>query len=238
MMIRKLSYNRPSRRGKLSTVLAASLLCLAGLSVAVADVPHARRQPPVKRDYLPWLLENCERLGCYYTRERLIVAATGETTFAMQPIVVKDVNTVEELIEHLQAEFKGVTVTCSEVTVADEKRTVVHLVENRLERTGHNPLDQKLDLTLNGTLGELLGRLEQRTGNVGITTRGGALPLQTVDRDSSVNLDVRQATVRQILTQAALRPGYRFCLWEADIYGQPGGMRAEIRFTGMQTPVP
>lgn len=179
--------------------------------------------------YRFYLIDACEKLDCYFTVERGVYRKDRFSPLTSLNVLPEEVGTVDELVEKLRRELKGVKV---EVVKEDGKPPVIHLIEESLAESKDYALDRRVSLTFRGTLSELLTRLEQESGRVS-EQRAGTFPVTPPsDSETKTQLKVKDGSVREVLTEAVLLEGYARFLWEAALEEQDGKPLVKIRFTG------
>lgn len=171
-----------------------------------------------------FLLDAGEQFACHFTFENL--AETEEflpaLNLAIADIPKQDVRTVDELIEKLRKDLDGVTI----------ERTpgypnVIRIVETQLLKMTGYDIDKKISLTYSGTPMGMLYKIHELVPGI-VAKEGGALPLILGDFRTSIQMDVKETSIRFVLTKAVPLTKDRIFLWEATTYQRKDGLSSEI----------
>jgi len=160
-----------------------------------------------------YLLDKADQLDCYFTVERMAdISLPGQSvqwsSFSTSYVTRdQDVKTIEALVEKLGKQMLHVKVIRS-----GKNPAVIHLVEEPLLRIEGYLMEKKVDLTYSGTLGGLVTELGKRLPEQELLTDKRKWIHYTA---TQATVDVKNQTVREILTGGIPREQDRRCLWQS-----------------------
>jgi len=218
-----------------SILIAA--LCMATASLSAGERGLSQETEEVEK--ISWdlyLSELPEELDCRFTVERMTFrAGTPREVRRRDPSpffrydLTRDPNikTVEALVEKLRREMKGIRVIQNAKNPA-----VIHLIAERLSRIEGYGMDKKLDVTYSGSMGELAGEVGKQVPGIGFS-RGGAIGQVLGDFRTQVKVDVKNQTVREVLTGCVPLKDYSQVLWIATTWKKEDGQyQTTVRHQG------
>lgn len=165
-----------------------------------------------------YLAEMSEKLGCYYTLERLnadnhesLINAITVMGIAEDP----NVTNLNSLTMRLRRDLHGCTVEESK-----NNPKILHIIETPLTRLKDYALEKKADITYSGDLGPghgqgLVVELSKKLDGIGPRTRGDNTTAFD-DHLTQVTVQAKNEKVRDILTDCVPLTNYGPFLWTAE----------------------
>lgn len=192
------------------------------------------RDPESRYILLHYVLCAGRHVDFYLTVERVFgVRSEGELSpfdklydFPEPP----EIRTVDELARHLQATLTGIVVRRSQ-----RNPKVLHLIEEPLTRQAGYALDQVADLRFSGKIGELPDALGKQVAGLHTMDRGD-WRTNSSDYVTRIDVEFKDRTVRDILTEAVPLKGYHRFLWRAQTYQQDGRWYTQVGYRGPEEP--
>lgn len=212
------------------TILTAALLLTTICSpLGKAEEPLAKQE--AKKVYWQlYVAELPKELYCYFTIERM-PNMPGEKKYRC-PFIRNDVTldrnvkTVKSLVDKLRKEMEGIAVIQNAKNPA-----VIHLVDERLLKIDGYVMDKKVDIIYSGVIERLSQELEKRIPEIG-PMRGGSLRDMFGDYVTQVKIDVKNQTVREVLTDCVPLEKYSRLLWRAKTRKMDGQYKTIVQYYG------
>jgi len=144
-----------------------------------------------------------------------------------------NIKTVQALVEKLRRELKGIRVIQNAKNPA-----VIHLIAERLSRIEGYAMDKELDVKYSGVIGELPGEVGRHVPGIGFS-RGAFIGEVPGDFRTQVKVDVKNQTVREVLTGCVPLKDYSGILWIATTWKKKDGQyQTTVRHQGLWPPSP
>ena len=152
------------------------------------------------------------KLDCYFTIEEMPREDGLENWIESYRLNWgDDPASVEELLDHLAREVKGV-----HFQRCKDNPAVIHIIDSRLERVNGYVMDQRIDMSYNGLIKDMADLLEKKTGGAFHARKifwTGGWPGVVLDRSTKVKLTARNTPVRRLLTDWIPLSHYGRILW-------------------------
>lgn len=137
------------------------------------------------------------------------------------------VSTIEELVREIETKLAGTRVILDE---EDKKHPVIHVIEEAAEKRS-KVFDHFVDFAYSGPVGYVSRELHRR----GITEIGWPLSGDNTemynDIITNVIIDVKDRSVRDVLTHYVDMEHYYWIIWDAKTLKQSGEWTTQIRFS-------
>lgn len=139
------------------------------------------------------------------------------------------VATIDELIKELEKKIPGARAVLDET---DKDHPVIHLIDKTLEKKT-DVMERKIDFKYTGVIGNIAAALE-KAGVTGIVERRGAGSSEFYeDYKTHVDIDVKDESVRDILTHSVNLDKYKWIIWTAKTFqADDGTSKTEVIFSG------
>lgn len=219
------------------TVLTSALL---GITISLTSSQGEEPVETQQAKKIGWQLyfaELPEELDCHFTIERMGFRAgipreirkRDPSPFHRYDLTLDpNINTVQALVEKLRREMKGIAVIQNAKNPA-----VIHLIEERLSKIEGYAMDKKLDVTYSGLIDELAGEVGKHVPGIGFT-RGVAIGEIPGDFFTQVKVDVKNQTVREVLTGCVPLKDYSRVLWDTKTWKKKDGQyQTIVRYHGV-----
>jgi len=198
-------------------------------SLLVAEENAVRHTPSNKHEFWEhYLYKTGKSLGCHFTIE-ILVRGLDDPKSSSQFFVDddKEVNTVDAVIDKVSKNMKGFTF------VKNKKNPqVVHVIDDDLRKISAYPIDQKMDLEYSGFLAEMSEAIEKTYPTLGPRRSGEVSQFLIGDPKTKVEVDVKDTTVRDILTDCVPLKGYQPLLWRAETEQAKGKHKTILQYYG------
>jgi hypothetical protein len=169
-----------------------------------------------------------ERFGCYFTIERHKGHGMASSRFETARLAVpgKNVTSRDQLVVFLRNQLKGISVLHSK-----ERPRFVHLVEESLVEREDYALTQRLKFDYSGRLDGLAEALGRRVKGIA-PRRSGSNSEFFDDHVTETKVDVKDATVREILSDAVTLEEYNHIIWSAETTTDNQRLQTVVHYFG------
>jgi hypothetical protein len=168
--------------------------------------------PPEGASILLWLWDLPERIDCHFTIEKTHSSEDRLSIFETARIAVNpdEIKSIDELVSRLSQEVEGI-----EVRRSRKNAKIVHLVESSLAEYKDYVMNKTLDFKYSGKVEGLATALGNRLEAIGPRRSGFNTDL-FYDHITTVEIDVKMESVREILSQAVPLKNYKRIIWRTD----------------------
>ena len=173
-----------------------------------------------------YLVEEGEKLGCYFTIED---DAKGDTPVQFSDINVldQDSDTIDHLVDSLKQQVPN---AIFERSIKNPK--VIHIVASSLDQDKNYVMNQNLNFTYIGVLGMLPQRLDEHTDS-----HIGPRPFfyegeASDDAITSVTIKAKNTSVRNILTDYVPLSNYHRIIWTSLTKHAAGKLDTWVQYDG------
>ena len=189
-------------------IIACLLAAWLPATTFCADPPETAELIPVEEEQLlAWLMQQGERLPCYFTLELFAPREPDVRPLDVKKVKIPAPATVKELIQQLRQHVPE-----AHLIIRETKPPVIHLVDRRLLETDGYPLEIPLRLSFAGTPQELVKTIDERLPQFTLQT-GMAIGDHAGDHVTPIELKNGEGSVRELVTDALPRAGYSPVLW-------------------------
>jgi hypothetical protein len=214
------------------SVSPAFIVCVFFSLASFGQCQEAWSPKPTQSQRAEALVEYLNRaaikLDCYFTIEEMPRGVddwieSHDMRLRSQP------DSIDELIELLPAELKGVHVYRS-----TENPAVIHVIDERLEKEKDYSLAKRVSVTFSGSLEKLVEKL-QRTSPINLGTKmGGGLSgvVITTDCITEIHCSTRGTSARRVLTDWLPLLKYNRTLWVANTQRINGILETDVFYYG------
>ncbi|QDU37694.1 hypothetical protein Mal4_20100 [Maioricimonas rarisocia] len=200
------------------------LVCAVGVRSMQAqelkDIPVDHSNPGLYKDHM------AIKFQCHFTIEYL---SGSDNYFTSREDLNPDVSSIDDLVK----EFEQKTNLRVVVDRQDEQHPVLHLIDKELGKKSE-VLDRKIDFQYSGRVGDIAAVMEKQRIPGIEPPRSGIGPLEAFnDHVTEVTIDVKQTSIRHILTHCVDLDEYKRTIWSAKTYqAEDGTWKTQIRFYG------
>jgi len=166
------------------------------------------------------------KLNVHFTRHQyhsssVNIPATTDESFD------PSVSTIDALVEEIEKKMPGVRVILDE---RNKKNPVIHVIDKAAEEKS-KVLDRVIDLDYSGPVGYVSRELKEKgIPQIAWPLSGGNTEAFN-DMLTDVTINVKQRSIRDILTHCVDINRYYWIIWEAKTIEEPDGWETQIRFT-------
>ena len=186
----------------------------------IQDIPVDHSNPGLYAQHM------AIKFQCHFTIEYLSGSDSFDTSkHDLDP----DVSSIDDLVKEFgqKANLRVV------VNRKDKEHPVIHLIDKELGKKSE-VLDQKIDFKFSGKVGDIADAMEKQGIPIG-PPRSGIASGGYVGSDhvTEVKIDVKQTSIREILTYCVDLDKYMRTIWSAEtLQAQDGTWKTQIRFSG------
>lgn len=169
-----------------------------------------------------------EQFHCWFTIERASTP-TSKTLLRARFKIDYDIESIDVLREVMQAQLDG-----SVIRKDPKHPRVLHVIDAALAKDPDYAMDKPATLKYSGVVGELPDKIGEVVPTIAMR-RGGFGGIDMInDRLTRVEVDAKEVSVRDILTNAVAIEKYESVLWIAETFEQDGKRETMIQFLGQR----
>jgi len=186
----------------------------------VQDIPVDHSNPGLYAQHM------AIKFQCHFTTEYLSGSDSFDTS---KDDLDPTVSSIDELVKEFEQKANLRVI----VNRKDKEHPVIHLIDKELEKKSE-ALDRKIDFQYTGKVGDIAAAMEKQGIPIG-PPRSGAYSggIFGSDHVTKVTIDVKQTSIREILTYCVDLDKYKRTIWSAEtLQAQNGTWKTQIRFSG------
>jgi hypothetical protein len=198
------------------------------LSLLVAEENTVLHTPSNQREFWEhYLYSTGKSLSCYFTIEIVAREAGDPKNRDRYLLDDEEVTSVDEVIDKVSKNRKTFTFLKNK-----KNPRIVHIIDNDLRKIPDYPIDQKMDLEYSGSLDELSIAIEKKFPTLGPRRSGEVSQFLIADPITEIEIDIKDTTVRDILTDCVPLKGYQPLLWRAETEKIEGKHKTILQYYG------
>ncbi len=223
------------RKSALAFLFAGMLLCPRAYSDDNPATQASTKPGPGMAEWRDLLQQYGTIYSLYFTVEgdQFEIGPGTAPTHFMVPYFVKpptEFKDRDDFLSHLRQWLPE-----ADVQIDDTVPSVVHIREKALAKRGPLVLDEKITLTFDGSVADLLAELVKQSNGSLLENRGGAGGVVPYDQRVHTAVTAKDVTYRTLLSQA-IPPNNNRIIWTADVIKRDGHSVTFFRLGSVKSP--